>query len=83
MISSDGWADTIVMGVMFARALPDENNYGVADIIEPAGEKILTGLQGHGGCVLNANSRRVDPAIPVLLLLSALMLFRRRGQSGR
>ena len=76
----DGFADTIVNGITFTRALPDTNNNGIDDLLEPLDGNILTGLRGHGGCsIATGIPTKTDPTIPLILLLSGLMVATRRS----
>jgi len=78
----DGYADTIVNGITFERALPDEDGDGIADLLQPAIGEIRTGLQGHGGCVITNNRNSpVDPTLATLLMLSSVAAVRRRRKS--
>ncbi len=59
---------------------PDEDNDGTPDFLDTNGATVITGLSGSAaGCTLHAGAgSRVDPLLPMTLLLMLLLMNSRR-----
>jgi len=67
---ADGRAVVVASNV----SLPDADGDGVPDVLDTADAKLITGV----GCSIGGDSQRLDPLFPGLVLLTGLVLFRRK-----
>ncbi|MCB1754195.1 MAG: OmpA family protein [Gammaproteobacteria bacterium] len=75
--NGDGFYDDYNGEPGIGAALPDSDNNGIPDYQQAnADGKVKTGLDG--GCVMGDGSGPIDPTLPGIGLLAALMLLRRR-----
>ena len=85
-LNGEGYASSVINSLTIGAALPDSNNNGNADLLEPQRGVIRTGLNGGVACSILISSpgkTAIDPLFMLLVLTSSVYLWQRRRKRCR